>query len=231
MHDEQDYGQEKPLLGQPAVAPEAVDHVSGPDDLATILFTSGTTGRPRGVMLSQRNLASNAAAMADALGSGGEHTRLNILPLSHIYARTCDLYTWIYRGSRLVLARKPRDAGPRLPARAADGAQCRALLVSANCRSRACERRGRRGGGYCGRVWRTRKATLLRRGGARAGRRGLVRGAGPADPAGLRADRGVAGDLGVDAHRAESGLRRPAARRESMCESRKMAKCSRAGRI
>jgi long-chain acyl-CoA synthetase len=58
-------------------------------------------------MLSQRNLATNAAAMADALGGGDRETRLNILPFSHIYARTCDLYTWIYRGSRLVLAESP----------------------------------------------------------------------------------------------------------------------------
>jgi long-chain acyl-CoA synthetase len=72
--------------------------------LATILYTSGTTGRPRGVLLSQRNLASNAAALADAHGSSQDQTRLCILPLSHIYARTCDLYTWVYRGSRLVLA-------------------------------------------------------------------------------------------------------------------------------
>jgi long-chain acyl-CoA synthetase len=55
-------------------------------------------------MLSQRNLASNAAAVADVHGGGADQTRLCILPLSHIYARTCDLYTWVYRGWRLVLA-------------------------------------------------------------------------------------------------------------------------------
>ncbi len=71
--------------------------------LATILYTSGTTGRPRGVMLSHANLAANAAAVADAFGGGPHQTRLCILPLSHIYARMCDLYTWVYRGSRLVL--------------------------------------------------------------------------------------------------------------------------------
>ncbi len=77
---------------------------AGADALATILYTSGTTGRPRGVMLSQRNLASNTAALADAFPDHGDQTRLCILPLSHIYARTCDLYTWVYHGSRLVLA-------------------------------------------------------------------------------------------------------------------------------
>jgi long-chain acyl-CoA synthetase len=104
VHDEQEYGQEKPLLGKPAVVSQSPAHSPQPDDLATILFTSGTTGRPRGVMLSQRNLAWNAAATADAHGGSPDQVRINILPLSHIYARTCDLYTWVYRGSKLVLA-------------------------------------------------------------------------------------------------------------------------------
>jgi long-chain acyl-CoA synthetase len=104
VQDEQDYGQEKPLLGKPAAAPEAIRHVAQPDDLATILFTSGTTGPPRGVMLSHANLAWNAAATSNTHGNTPDQTRINILPFSHIYARTCDLYTWIYRGSRLVLA-------------------------------------------------------------------------------------------------------------------------------
>jgi len=75
-----------------------------PDALATILFTSGTTGQPRGVMLSHGNLTSNAIAVTEAVASPIDETRLGFLPLSHIYARTCDLYSWIYRGSRLVLA-------------------------------------------------------------------------------------------------------------------------------
>ncbi len=75
-----------------------------PDSLATILFTSGTTGKPRGVMLSHRNLVCNAIATGKAVGASSEETRLCFLPLSHIYARTCDLYSWLHRGTRLVLA-------------------------------------------------------------------------------------------------------------------------------
>lgn len=109
VHDEQSYGDVKLPLGKPAVAAGkssagASPSLLLPDDLATILFTSGTTGQPRGVMLSQRNLAWNAATTAETHGTGNVETRINILPLSHIYARTCDLYTWLYRGSRLVLA-------------------------------------------------------------------------------------------------------------------------------
>ncbi len=73
-------------------------------DLATILYTSGTTGEPRGVMLSHGNLASNAIATAGSIGGREDELRLCFLPLSHIYARLCDLYCWVTRGSRLVLA-------------------------------------------------------------------------------------------------------------------------------
>jgi long-chain acyl-CoA synthetase len=97
VHDEIEESAGASLASSPRPQPPA------PDDLATILYTSGTTGRPRGVMLSQRNLAANAAAIVEAYGGGPDETRLNVLPLSHIYARTCDLYTWVYRGSRLVL--------------------------------------------------------------------------------------------------------------------------------
>lgn len=75
-----------------------------PDSLATILFTSGTTGTPRGVMLSHRNLIENCGATAEAVGAKTDETRLAILPFSHIYARTCDLYSWLMRGTKLVLA-------------------------------------------------------------------------------------------------------------------------------
>ncbi len=75
-----------------------------PSQLATLLFTSGTTGQPRGVMLSHENLTSNAIATTLAVGATDNETRLCFLPLSHIYARTCELVSWLTRGSLLVLA-------------------------------------------------------------------------------------------------------------------------------
>ncbi len=74
------------------------------DSLMTILYTSGTTGEPKGVMLTQGNLASNACATIEAFGYRPNQLRLNFLPLSHIFARTCDLYCWIAEGSQLALA-------------------------------------------------------------------------------------------------------------------------------
>jgi long-chain acyl-CoA synthetase len=79
-------------------------------DLATILYTSGTTGEPKGVMLTHGNLTSNAIAAVKQLGELETDLRLNFLPLSHVFARTCDLYTWIVAGSRLELARSRETA-------------------------------------------------------------------------------------------------------------------------
>jgi long-chain acyl-CoA synthetase len=98
-------------------------------DLAAILYTSGTTGDPKGVMLSHGNLASNAEAIvAGFRGSQyDEHfrdRRLNLLPLSHIFARTCDLYCWLVSGSEIALADSPQTA-------VADCAEFRPMIINA----------------------------------------------------------------------------------------------------
>jgi len=77
---------------------------ASPDSLATILYTSGTTGEPKGVMLSQGNLVTNALATCQAFPMDRDDLRLCFLPLSHIFSRTCDLYTWIATRCRLALA-------------------------------------------------------------------------------------------------------------------------------
>lgn len=78
-----------------------------PSQLATILYTSGTTGEPKGVMLSHGNLISNARATLEAFGHQPGDLRLCWLPLSHVFARTCDLYITLVAGTPLALAEAP----------------------------------------------------------------------------------------------------------------------------
>lgn len=74
-------------------------------DVATILFTSGTTDSPKGVMLSRNNLISNARGKLHAMPQSSTDRRLNFLPFSHSYARTCELSTWLMTGGEMILAR------------------------------------------------------------------------------------------------------------------------------
>jgi long-chain acyl-CoA synthetase len=76
-----------------------------PHALATIVYTSGTTGRPKGVMLSHHNILSNAAAGCDVLTVGHDDLFLSFLPLSHTFERTCGYYLTILTGSTTAYAR------------------------------------------------------------------------------------------------------------------------------
>jgi len=88
---------------------------------AQMLFTSGTSGEPKGVLLSHRNLVSNAFAKLEAAPQYAQDLRLNILPFCHAYARTCELSTWVLSKSRLAIAngwndfiRQARELQPTL---------------------------------------------------------------------------------------------------------------------
>jgi long-chain acyl-CoA synthetase len=76
----------------------------GPDDLATIMYTSGTTGDPKGVMLTHGNILSNVVACLEVCPLAPDDAPLVWLPLSHIYARTVDFYESIIAGVTMCLA-------------------------------------------------------------------------------------------------------------------------------
>ena len=86
---------------------QPIPDVTDPELPATILYTSGTSGDPKGVTLTHGNLVFNAVATESMNRETEDDVRLSFLPLSHIFARTCDVYTWLVGQSTLVLA------GPR----------------------------------------------------------------------------------------------------------------------
>jgi long-chain acyl-CoA synthetase len=105
-----------PVLGWDALLAEgaALEHLrpdirrraqaTSPDDLLTIIYTSGTTGDPKGAMLSHGNVVSSVLAGLDILQVIPGERFLSILPLSHIFERTCGHYTMFYAGAAIYYA-------------------------------------------------------------------------------------------------------------------------------
>jgi long-chain acyl-CoA synthetase len=94
------------MYGQP---PSFQTHPTQPDDTAVILYTSGTTGEPKGAELTHMNMLMNASITADlfrpALDSAPDavNTVLITLPLFHSTGQTAQMNASLYAGSRLVL--------------------------------------------------------------------------------------------------------------------------------
>ena len=74
------------------------------DDIFSIVYSSGTTGRPRGVMLSHGNVISNIEAIKDAIDVDRTDRYLSYLPLSHIFERTTHHFL-IHMGCPICYAR------------------------------------------------------------------------------------------------------------------------------
>ncbi|MBB4262463.1 MULTISPECIES: long-chain fatty acid--CoA ligase [unclassified Bradyrhizobium] len=81
------------------------DVVIQPDDLAAIVYTSGTTGRPKGVMLSHGNVVANVKAIARRIKAEPHDVFLSFLPLSHTFERTGGYYYPIAAGACVAYAR------------------------------------------------------------------------------------------------------------------------------
>ena len=85
-------------------SPSFSDVVIGPDDLAEIMFTSGTTGNPKGVMLTNRNLMANLKAASKRLPLKSSHRLLSILPLSHMFEQMGTLFMALHSGASITFA-------------------------------------------------------------------------------------------------------------------------------
>ncbi len=75
----------------------------GPGPVAALLYTSGTTGAPKGVMLSHRNLLFAAGRSSFVRGARRDDHIYGVLPMSHVYGLSAVLLATLYRGARVAL--------------------------------------------------------------------------------------------------------------------------------
>ena len=86
-------------------------HVSGPreDDLAALVYTSGTTGKPKGVMLTHKNVLSNVKAVVHRMSPVLSDVFLSFLPLSHTFERTAGYYLPVAAGACVAFSRSVKQ--------------------------------------------------------------------------------------------------------------------------
>jgi len=81
------------------------ENVTHPNDLATLVYTSGTTGRPKGVMLSHQNILFDVQAGLNAVAVFPDDRLLSFLPLSHMLERSIGYYLPVVAGASVAFSR------------------------------------------------------------------------------------------------------------------------------
>ncbi|WP_369647219.1 malonyl-CoA synthase [Variovorax sp. V118] len=91
--------------------------IKKPDDLAAILYTSGTTGRSKGAMLTHRNLLSNAEVLKDYWGWTKGDVLIHALPIFHVHGLFVALHGALLNGSKILWFSKfdPKRIVAKLP--------------------------------------------------------------------------------------------------------------------
>jgi long-chain acyl-CoA synthetase len=102
-------------IAAPAAAPDLPSHAPNASDLAAIVYTSGTTGRPKGVMLTHANVMANVRACLARFEAREDDVFLSFLPLSHTFERTAGFYLPIAAGSCVAYARSVQLLADDLP--------------------------------------------------------------------------------------------------------------------
>lgn len=80
-----------------------LDAVIDPDEMRILLFTSGTTGLAKGVMLSSRNIVANVMNMSKYVKVYKGDISLSVLPIHHTYEFTCNEMTVLYQGGSIAI--------------------------------------------------------------------------------------------------------------------------------
>lgn len=88
-----------------AQEPRFRDEAANEEDVAAILYTSGTTGRPKGAMITHRNLASNGEALRAAWGFQANDVLLHALPVFHAHGLFTALHCVLLSASRMLFMR------------------------------------------------------------------------------------------------------------------------------
>ena len=95
------------IASRPAAEKGAVG-IPNPEDLAVIIYTSGTTSRPKGVMLSHANLCAQISMSAAIFPIFPDDTFLSVLPLAHTYECSIGMIYPFSMGARVVYLNRPR---------------------------------------------------------------------------------------------------------------------------